>query len=117
MYEFSRKNRLRAKRDFQSVFAKPFKLSRKYLVILYRSNQQPDARLGIVLNKRYLKKAVERNQFRRIIRESFRHAKEDLKGLDILVLIRSECTPLDKKALRTDIDKLWQELINSLKPA
>lgn len=116
MYEFSRKNRLKSKRDFQSVFAKPRKVQKKYLVALYQPSLE-HSRIGIIINKHHVKLAVDRNQIRRIIRDSYRHNKEALKGLDIIVLIRSECTPLDKKALRGNIDKIWEDLIKSLKPA
>lgn len=115
MYEFSRKYRLASKQDIQSVFAKPSKFSRKYLLVLARANQKDHARVAIIINKNYVKLTVDRNSIRRVIRDSFRHTKDQLKGLDIIVLIRSECTPLDKKALRDDIAYLWQQLINSLK--
>lgn len=70
-----------------------------------------------MIGKRYLKKAVDRNRLRRVIRESFRYHQEALKGLDIIVLIRSECTPLgNSKALREEVDKLWQSIKLS-KPA
>jgi ribonuclease P protein component len=113
MYEFSREYRLVAKHDFQSVFAKPNKATHKYLLALHKPNQRPHARLGIIIAKHRVKLAVDRNHLRRLVRESFRHHKEALKGLDIIVLMRSECSPLDNKALRDDIDKLWQKLIVS----
>lgn len=69
---------------------------------------------------------MDRNQIRRVLRESFRHHKESLKGLDIVVVMRSKCTPLldsrkrpaknqQTKSLRTDIDYLWHRLMTSLK--
>jgi len=72
--------------------------------------------LGIIIAKHHLKRAVDRNLMRRLVRESFRQHKETLKGLDIIVLLRSKCTPLDKKALRDDIDNLWLQLKKSYKP-
>jgi ribonuclease P protein component len=84
--------------------------------VLHRPIQQDQARLGIIIAKQHVKKAVDRNAIRRVIRESFRHHKDRLKGLDIIVLLRSECTPLgDKKALRDNVDHLWQ-LVSSYKP-
>jgi ribonuclease P protein component len=83
---------------------------------LYSPNQKPGPRLGIIIPKHHIKRAVDRNLIRRLVRESFRHQKESLKGLDIIVLLRSKCTPLDKKALRDDIDKLWLNLKQSFKP-
>lgn len=113
MFEFSRNYRLLSKHDFQSVFATSNKATQKYLLALYKSNQKPYARLGIIVAKRYIKLAVNRNRLRRLIRESFRHHQEALKGLDIIVLMRSEWSPLDNKALRVNIDNLWQKLMLS----
>ena len=115
MVGFSRKYRLVSKHDFQFVFAKPRKITRKHLLLLYRPTQEDYARLGIIIGKHHVKQAVDRNWLRRIVRESFRHHKETLKGLDIIVLMRSECTPLGKKALRDDIDNLWHTLATSSK--
>jgi ribonuclease P protein component len=99
--------------DFDVVFTKPLKVKRKYLIALYRPNQLPHARLGIVVGKHHVKRAVDRNLLKRVIRESFRQWQEPLKGLDIIVLMRSEWCPLGKKFWRDEIDNLWQLLINS----
>lgn len=112
-YKFPRTNRLTSKHDFQSVFASANKVSHRALLALFHPNQKPHARLGIITPKQHLKLAVERNRMRRMIRESFRQHKEALKGLDIIVLIRSKCTPLDehaKHALREEINHLWQKI-------
>ena len=114
---FQEINRLLSKKDFKSVFAKPHKVSLKFFIALYHPNQRSYPRLGIILAKQHLKRAVDRNLVRRLLKESFRVHKEMLKGLDIIVLLRSECTPLDKKALRVDVDNLWQKLAASYKPA
>lgn len=81
----------------------------------------------MIIGKHHVHRAVDRNRIRRILKESFRHYKESLKGLDIVVVIRSKCTPLLKtssnpaeiqynKSLRNDIDYLWHRLVTSLKP-
>jgi len=110
MYEFSREYRLVSKHDFQFVFAKPTKVTYKYLLVLHRPNLRDHARLGLIIAKHHVKLAVDRNRLRRHIRESFRYRKETLKGLDIIVLMRSKCTPLDQKMFRDDINIIWQKL-------
>lgn len=112
MLKFSRSHRLIKKSDFQSVFEAPHKLTFKYLVALYRPNLLPHARLGVILAKKHIKLAVDRNRVRRLIREGFRHHQETLKGLDIIILLRSECTAVlrDKITLRDDIRQLWKSL-------
>lgn len=75
-------------------------------------NRSDQARLGIIVAKRNVKRAVDRNRIRRLIRESFRQEKEGLRGLDIIVLARYNIFDDDqvvepKKRLK----KQWQELI------
>jgi ribonuclease P protein component len=111
MLRFSRKNRLVTKEDFQFVFAKPHKVSRQSLLILNRPNNQPLARIGIIINKHFVKFAVNRNTLRRVVRESFRHHQEALAGRDIVVLVRGKYANVDKSLLRQDIDQLWQQLL------
>lgn len=116
MSGFSRTYRLISKKDFQFVFDQAKKVYSNDLCALYRRNLRDNARLGIIISKQFAKLAVERNSLRRIIRESFRLHKESLKGLDIIIRMRSEWTPTcadllqDKKKIRDDIDKLWQIL-------
>ncbi|VVC76929.1 Ribonuclease P protein component [Aquicella siphonis] len=114
MFGFSRTYRLAGKHDFQSVFANPNKTAHKYFLALSIPNQLQHARLGIVLSKHRLRLSVQRNRLRRLIRESFRHNKDVLKGVDVIILLRSECIPLESsKTIRKDIDTLWQKLKTS----
>jgi ribonuclease P protein component len=111
----SRKYRLTHKREFDSVFAKPYKTTRHFLIALYIPNQFTHPRLGIITGKRHINTAVARNRCRRIIRESFRQYRDQLGAWDIIVMIRS-ASPVLKKAdgkqtLRTEIDALWQPII------
>ncbi len=111
MVNFSRANRLKTKREFQFVFDQPRKVTHKYFLALFKSSRVEHPKLGIMVNKRFLKRAVDRNRLKRVIRESFRLYQTELKELDIIILLRSECSGLDKKIWRDDIDKLWQLVI------
>lgn len=129
-FKFSSQYRLISPQDFQFVFAKPCKLVSQKLLVLYKLNRLSHARLGIMIGKQHVKLAVHRNRLRRIIRESFRHHKERLKGLDIIVLVRAKCVISSRKdvkkrikstdSLRNDLSKdpfsatIWREDINKL---
>jgi ribonuclease P protein component len=91
-------------------------VTRKQLLALYRPNQLQHARLGMVIAKHHIKRAVDRNQLKRVIRASFRQWQDSLKGLDIIVLVRSKWCPLGTKAWRDEVDHLWQQLISSSPP-
>lgn len=70
---------------------------------------QPQARLGIVVAKKNIKLAVDRNRLKRLVRESFRKQQLGLLGLDIVVIIKKDATGLsdvlkmigDKHAAKT----------------
>lgn len=113
LYKLPQDHRLKTKQDFQSVFAASNKVTQKYLLALSKPSQFTHGRLGMVIAKHHLRLAVHRNKLRRIIRESFRHNKELLKGLDIIILLRSKWSPLNNNQLRDDLDKLWQKLTTS----
>jgi ribonuclease P protein component len=112
---FPRSCRLINKAEFKSVFDEPKKVSQHYLLALYKPNEKPYARLGIVVGKRVAKSAVSRNTIKRVLRESFRHNQINLTGLDIIVIARQQCDTLDKSTLHRGIDRLWEKLREGLK--
>jgi ribonuclease P protein component len=107
---FSREDRLVSKQDFQTVFAKPDKISRKLLTVLYVKNSLLHARIGILISKQQVKQAVDRNRLRRIVRESFREHKNTLPALDMIVIVRSGIAQLSNQDCREYIDNLWLKL-------
>lgn len=48
------------------------------------------ARIGLVVGKKYARRAVTRNTLKRLIRESFRSQQERLFGYDIVIRLRSK---------------------------
>src|SRR6476620_8122036 len=107
---YPRKQRLLNKAEFKSVFDDAKKISQKSLLMLYRPNEHLYSRLGLVVAKRFTKQATSRNQIKRVLRESFRHVCENLKGMDIIIIARYQCDTLSKQKLREGIDKLWEKL-------
>lgn len=107
---FPRSHRLISQAEYKSLFDKSNKVSQRYLLALFKPNQKSCARLGLVIGKRAVNKAVNRNQIKRIVRESFRLKQEMLKGLDIVIIARQQCDKLSKQKLREGIDQLWEKL-------
>lgn len=94
------------------MFQNPIRSSSYSLTVLARSNELGLARLGVIIAKKHVKKAVLRNRIRRIIRESFRHQQRELLGLDLIVLLRIALKkPEQMSGLRTHLEKQYQELV------
>ncbi len=108
---FPRSHRLTTKADFKSLFDKSDKISQRGLLVLFKPNQKSIARLGLVIAKRYIKRAVDRNKTKRVLRESFRYHQEKLAGLDVIIIARQRCDKLSKQKLREGIDQLWEKLL------
>ena len=87
---FSKDRRLQSSLDFDRVFAQiEVRVSRKGIVMLARRNQFSRSRLGMVVSKRSLKLANDRNQLKRVIREWFRRERRLRESsLDVIVMSR-----------------------------
>ncbi|MFP1681866.1 ribonuclease P protein component [Alloalcanivorax sp. C16-1] len=91
---FTRDHRLLGGDQFRAVFDAPdFRVSDRYILILARRNDLPQARLGLVVGRRRARRAVDRGAIKRRAREQFRLRQHDLAGLDLIVLLRAPCPP------------------------
>ena len=108
---FPRHVRLLTAGDYRRVFDQAdAKAQSKQILILARRNELGAARLGLVVAKKHAKRAVDRNQIKRIARESFRHHQFELENFDCVVLSLAGAKDLDKSELRHMVDQLWTRL-------
>jgi ribonuclease P protein component len=109
---FPRSHRLLDSAQFTPLFEKPqWRASSQHFLLLVAENDLAAARLGIVVGKRRVKRAVDRNLLKRLIRESFRHRQDNLAGLDIVVLVRANSNHPDRQAIAAELDKVWAKLL------
>lgn len=108
---FSRSRRLLAAADFRRVFDRALKSSDRYLTLLAQTNGETFARLGLAISKRNVRKAVDRNRIKRLIRESFRLRQSELGSLDYVVLAKPGAGQVDVKILSRSLERHWNELV------
>jgi len=113
-YKFPKQIRLNTPRDYQSVFNDvQLKSGEKAFLCLARANGLSHPRLGLIAPKKHLKLAVDRNNAKRLVRDSFRLHQADLAGLDIVVLVRSKyLKELSNQRQLTLLDGHWSRLIS-----
>ena len=108
---FPRARRLLNARDYSQVFDQvDARASHKYLLLLARQNSGSGHRLGLVVAKKSVRLAVQRNRIKRVAREFFRTLPPDGLSLDVVLLTRRGIDQLDNAELSTILQQQWQKL-------
>ena len=84
---FTSAHRLLQKQTFQHVLCAE-NISDKNFKIFFIRNYEENSRLGIIVAKKNVSFATNRNFLKRIIRESFRHHSVVKSKLDIVIMLR-----------------------------
>jgi ribonuclease P protein component len=109
---FTKSLRLLSSSDFQTVFDNaPLRASHQVFLFLARLNNLSNPRLGLVIAKKHIRRAVDRNRVKRLIRETFRVKQQQLPDIDVIVLSRKGMSDLTNAALVEQLDLQWQRLI------
>ena len=106
-YTFTHREKLLTASQFQRVFDQAKKSSTDIFTILSRENTIGYPRLGIVVAKRNIKRSVDRNLIRRIIRESFRLNKAQLPANDFVVILKRPIKNVQREEIRQQLTEYW----------
>lgn len=108
---FRKTNRLLNSSDFSAVFDNAdYKVSHSQFLILARMNTNGCPRLGLVIAKKNVRLAVQRNKLKRHIRESFRLKQHHLPPIDAIVLARRGSDEIAADQLIKTLGKLWNRV-------
>ena len=110
---FLKQDRLNTADEYSQVFKNAKRLSDEFLTVLVRNSKEPQAKLGLAIAKKQVKKAVLRNQIKRVVREAFRLRKQSLRGFDIVVLCRHKAGNISKTVLSGSINKHFDKLLKN----
>jgi ribonuclease P protein component len=74
-------------------------------------NQRIDhPRLGLVIAKKKIRRAHERNRVKRLARESFRLHQAELPVLDIVLMAKADAQTLSNEELHEQLKQAWRQL-------
>lgn len=107
---FPREARLTEARDFGLVFRRARRSTDPAFSILARSNSVGRSRLGLAISRKCARRNVDRNRIKRLIRESFRHRRQQLPALDYVVMCRPAVLTQSNAELFHALDLHWSRL-------
>jgi ribonuclease P protein component len=114
-YRLSKSMRLLHASDFKRIFDDaPLRTSHQHFLFLARENQLTVPRLGLVIAKKHIRLAVDRNRMKRLIRETFRVKQQQLTGIDVIVLARKGMNEISNNVLIEQLNGQWQRIIRRL---
>ena len=91
-HRFPKKSRLLRAREFERVFNARNSASDAWVVLYGAASESGHPRIGLTVSRR-VGGAVERNRWKRLLREAFRRAQPELPPLDLVCVVRGQSPP------------------------
>lgn len=111
LYGYSTDVRIHCAADYKSVFdGALFKVHQPHFLFLATISEQPKSRLGIVVAKKKVRRAHERNRVKRLARESFRLHQQQSNVLDIVIMPKMGIEAVPNADLYQQLQFAWQKL-------
>ncbi len=108
---FNKARRLLTAADYSRVFdGAEAKASHRHLSATGQEKRSTRHRLGLVIAKKNVRLAVQRNRIKRVVREFFRQQPETGPGMDVVFLARRGIDQLDNAELSSILQQQWQRL-------
>jgi len=106
-----KKDILRRKDDFTSIYKKGRSVGERYIVLFYKKNNLSYNRIAFLASKK-VGNSVERNRARRLMKENYRFLKSHIRnGYDLVFIARNSIN--GKKAY--DVEKSMKNAVNKAK--
>lgn len=111
LYSFSTKFRICCAADYKCVFDDALlKVHQPHFLFLAKISQQEFSRLGIIVAKKKIRRAHERNRVKRIARESFRLNQKNFGLLDIVIMPKKGIEAISNEELHQQLQSAWYKL-------
>lgn len=86
------------------------KVHGKGMMALARMTTRGHPRIGLTVSKKNAKRAVDRNRFKRLVRESARLRQDHLPSMDIVILAKRGVQDIDNETLSRQLHGMWKRL-------
>ncbi len=109
--KFPKTRRLASAAEFKQVWNKAKRISDQYLILVNCKNNLGYPRLGLSLAKKNIRLAKDRNQLKRIARETFRLRQAQLENVDVIVVVKKGADLLTRSEQHQRYNALWNRFI------
>jgi ribonuclease P protein component len=89
----TRRYRLRGAPAFEAVFRAGRRFESQRLQLIAAPAVGDIGRVGYIIGSRQLKRAIDRNRLKRMLREAIASRRERLDAYDLVLRLRRSCTP------------------------
>ena len=110
IFSLRRQHRLSGSQNFTRVFKDGRRSADQLFTVLYVANDDGRPRLGFAISRKRVAKAAARNRIRRLVRESFRHNRQTLGSVDVVIMARDNTPAASNDELRASIEQHWSHL-------
>ncbi len=80
------------------------------MALHYKPNSLGTPRIGIIVAKKIVRRSVERNYIRRVLRELFRQEQHSLSGLDLVARVQKHFGKQSYAAIKVEFQQLLYKL-------
>lgn len=108
-YAFPKALRLIKAADFKQILQQADKFKVKRIAVFVAANRLAYPRLGVIISKKSAPRAVQRNRFKRVVRESFRLHQQLLSGNDVVVIGYKGVAEVANEEIGQWLENLWQK--------
>ncbi|MCX7946438.1 MAG: ribonuclease P protein component [Hydrogenophilus sp.] len=107
---FPRAARLTRAGHFSAVFEARKRVCGRFFCLHWRKKEAGWARVGLVVPRRFARKAVTRNWIKRLAREAFRQWEGRALAIDVVVRLAQPVVDASRRALWADLNALLARL-------
>jgi ribonuclease P protein component len=106
----TRRYRLRGAAQFAAVFRAGRRIEGTRLQLVAAPATAGVGRVGYIIGSRQLRRAIDRNRLKRMLREAIASRREQLNAFDVVLRLRRACTPEELKIAAAEAAALLDAL-------
>lgn len=107
----SKLNKLTRAEDYRAILGARCRLSGAVSLVRVLPNNRPLARLGVIVSRKVARRAVDRNRYKRLVREAFRAAQPQMPMVDIVFQQKGDLRKQNNHEVRNELDRLLCESV------